>query len=83
MHGLRGQTSLRKRLQYDMFYICNWTLGLDIRILLVTVFPFFFAPSRRRRKGLSTARPLEDDLQWLMSPNGTLENFHPAPDAKP
>ncbi len=36
-HGLRGQTSLRKRLQYDLYYINNWSLWLDVRILFMTV----------------------------------------------
>jgi len=37
VHGLRGDTSLRKRLQYDLYYIRNWSLMLDIRILLMTL----------------------------------------------
>lgn len=37
VHGLRGNTSLRKRLQYDLYYINNWSLALDIRILLLTL----------------------------------------------
>ena len=36
VHGLRGQTSLRKRVQYDLYYIANWTFGLDLWILLMT-----------------------------------------------
>src|SRR5690606_34123058 len=32
IHGLRGQTSLRKRLQYDLFYVRHWSLVLDLRI---------------------------------------------------
>jgi len=38
VHGLRGPTSLRKRIQYDVYYIANWTFGLDLRILMMTVF---------------------------------------------
>lgn len=38
VHGLRGQSSLRKRIQYDLYYIGNWTFGLDLRILLMTPF---------------------------------------------
>ena len=38
VNGVRGQTSLRKRIQYDLFYIRNWTLGLDLWILLLTPF---------------------------------------------
>ena len=38
VNGLRGQTPLRKRIQYDLFYIRNWSLGLDLWILLLTPF---------------------------------------------
>ncbi len=78
VNGLRGRTSIRKRLQYDMFYICNWTLGFDIRIILLTLFPFL-SRARFRRKGLAAARPLEGDLQWLTLPNSALSNapVHP------
>jgi len=41
VNGLRGDTSLRKRLQYDLFYIRNWTLWFDIRILVLTIFRGF------------------------------------------
>jgi len=38
VNGLRGQSSLRKRLQYDLYYINNWSLGFDLFILLLTPF---------------------------------------------
>jgi exopolysaccharide biosynthesis polyprenyl glycosylphosphotransferase len=37
VHGWRGRTSLRKRIQYDLDYIERWSPGLDMRILLMTV----------------------------------------------
>ena len=37
VHGWRGRTSLRKRLQYDMDYIRRWSFWLDLRILLMTI----------------------------------------------
>lgn len=37
VNGLRGQTSLRKRIQYDLFYIRHWSLGFDLRILWLTL----------------------------------------------
>lgn len=37
VNGLRGDTSLRKRLQYDLFYIRHWSLLFDLRILLMTL----------------------------------------------
>jgi exopolysaccharide biosynthesis polyprenyl glycosylphosphotransferase len=36
VNGFRGDTSLKKRLQYDLYYIRNWSFGLDLRILLST-----------------------------------------------
>jgi exopolysaccharide biosynthesis polyprenyl glycosylphosphotransferase len=37
VHGWRGNTSVRKRLQYDLYYIENWSLGLDLKILWMTL----------------------------------------------
>jgi Undecaprenyl-phosphate glucose phosphotransferase len=42
VHGWRGNTSLRKRVQYDLYYITHWTPWLDIRILWMTVFRGIF-----------------------------------------
>jgi len=36
IHGFRGDTSLRKRLVYDLYYVRNWSFGLDLWILLCT-----------------------------------------------
>lgn len=41
VNGLRGDTSLKKRLQYDLYYIRNWSLLLDLKILWLTVFRGF------------------------------------------
>ncbi len=41
VNGLRGQSSLRKRVQYDLYYITNWTFGLDLRIFFMTLFRGF------------------------------------------
>jgi exopolysaccharide biosynthesis polyprenyl glycosylphosphotransferase len=37
VHGLRGQTSLADRVEWDNYYIEHWSLGLDLRILVLTV----------------------------------------------
>ena len=37
VHGWRGNTSIKKRLQYDLYYIENWSLSLDVRILWMTL----------------------------------------------
>jgi lipopolysaccharide/colanic/teichoic acid biosynthesis glycosyltransferase len=38
IHGFRGQTSLRKRIQYDLYYITNWSFILDVWTVLLTPF---------------------------------------------
>lgn len=37
VHGWRGNTSIRKRIQYDIYYIENWSLGLDFKIIWMTL----------------------------------------------
>ena len=37
VHGWRGNTSIRKRLEYDLYYIENWSLALDFKILWMTL----------------------------------------------
>ena len=41
VNGYRGDTSIRKRIEYDLFYIENWSLALDIKILFMTIFKGF------------------------------------------
>ena len=41
VNGYRGNTSIRKRIEYDLYYIENWTVGLDVKILVLTVFKGF------------------------------------------
>ena len=36
INGYRGDTSIKKRIEYDLYYIENWTIGLDIKILFLT-----------------------------------------------
>jgi exopolysaccharide biosynthesis polyprenyl glycosylphosphotransferase len=36
IHGFRGNTSLQERIDYDLYYIQNWSFALDVKILLVT-----------------------------------------------
>jgi exopolysaccharide biosynthesis polyprenyl glycosylphosphotransferase len=37
VNGLRGNTPIEERTRYDLFYIENWSLGFDLRILLLTL----------------------------------------------
>ena len=41
VNGLRGDTSIRKRIEYDLYYIENWTVGFDIKIIFMTFFTGF------------------------------------------
>jgi exopolysaccharide biosynthesis polyprenyl glycosylphosphotransferase len=41
VHGLRGQTSLAERVEWDNYYIAHWSLGLDLKILMLTVLALF------------------------------------------
>ena len=40
IHGLRGNTSLEERIKFDIYYMENWTLMMDIEILFATLFAF-------------------------------------------
>ena len=37
VNGWRGNTSLEKRIEYDLYYIENWSVGLDLKILWLTL----------------------------------------------
>ena len=41
VNGYRGDTSIRKRIDYDLYYIENWTIGFDIKIMFLTIFKGF------------------------------------------
>ncbi len=41
VNGYRGDTSIRKRIEYDLYYIENWSMALDFRILFLTFFKGF------------------------------------------
>lgn len=41
VNGYRGDTSIRMRIDCDLYYIENWTFGLDIKILFLTIFKGF------------------------------------------
>jgi exopolysaccharide biosynthesis polyprenyl glycosylphosphotransferase len=52
VHGLRGQTSITDRVECDNYYIQNWSLRLDLRILLLTIVEVV-----RRREEATTSDP--------------------------
>jgi lipopolysaccharide/colanic/teichoic acid biosynthesis glycosyltransferase len=40
VHGLRGQTPLADRVEWDNWYIQSWSFGLDLEIMLMTIATF-------------------------------------------
>ncbi|QGJ71699.1 Undecaprenyl-phosphate galactose phosphotransferase [Planctomycetales bacterium 10988] len=44
VHGWRGNTSLRKRIEYDLYYVNHWSLWLDLKILMLTIWRGFYHP---------------------------------------
>ncbi|MCY3487628.1 MAG: undecaprenyl-phosphate glucose phosphotransferase [Bacteroidetes bacterium] len=43
VNGWRGNTSLEKRIQHDLYYIQNWSLRLDVKIMILTVWKGFIS----------------------------------------
>lgn len=41
VNGYRGDTSIKKRIEFDLYYIENWTFGFDIKIIFLTFFTGF------------------------------------------
>ena len=41
VNGYRGDTSIRRRIDYDLYYIENWTMGFDFKIMFLTIFKGF------------------------------------------
>jgi Undecaprenyl-phosphate glucose phosphotransferase len=42
VHGWRGNTPLEKRIEYDLYYIENWSVSLDLKIMWLTLLKGFF-----------------------------------------
>ena len=45
VNGWRGNTSLQKRIEHDLYYVQHWSIGFDLRILLMTLWRGFFSKS--------------------------------------
>ena len=41
VNGYRGDTSITKRIEHDLYYIENWSIGFDFKIMFLTVFKGF------------------------------------------
>ena len=42
INGLRGDCSIEERIKYDLWYIENWSIGLDFKIMAVTAWKILF-----------------------------------------
>ncbi len=47
VHGWRGDTCLKTRIEYDLWYIEHWSLWLDIKIIIMTIFKGFVHENAR------------------------------------
>ncbi|OMH30402.1 undecaprenyl-phosphate glucose phosphotransferase [Motiliproteus sp. MSK22-1] len=47
INGWRGDTDLKRRIEHDLFYIENWSLGLDLKIIFMTLFKGFVHKNAR------------------------------------
>jgi Undecaprenyl-phosphate glucose phosphotransferase len=45
INGWRGNTSLEKRIEHDLYYIQHWSIGFDVKILFMTIWKGFFSKS--------------------------------------
>jgi exopolysaccharide biosynthesis polyprenyl glycosylphosphotransferase len=54
VNGLRGDTSVEERTEYDIYYVENWSLGLDLRIMLMTIRHIFTQGTGRMSQGMET-----------------------------
>ena len=63
VNGWRGNTSLEKRIEYDLYYIENWSVTLDIKIMWLTLIRVL-APNRGRR----TDPPTNDPTDYTYTP---------------
>ena len=46
VNGWRGNSSLRKRVQFDLYYITHWNPLFDIRIMFLTVWRMLFSKQK-------------------------------------
>jgi Undecaprenyl-phosphate glucose phosphotransferase len=42
VNGWRGDTSISRRVEYDLYYLRNWSITFDLQIMLLTIFRSFF-----------------------------------------
>ena len=67
VNGYRGDTSIRKRIECDLYYIENWSVGFDIKIMFLTIFKGFINKKRilKRGKGKRMSKPRKKSKKIL------------------
>ncbi len=71
INGLRGDTPIKQRIEYDIHYIENWSILFDLRILLATVFRGKFVNDEQLGSGESRDKVLIVASTW-----GHIRSFH-------
>ena len=59
VNGYRGNTSIRKRIDYDLYYIENWSVGLDVKIILLTFLKALLTRTHIRKSNLQDRKTKE------------------------
>jgi exopolysaccharide biosynthesis polyprenyl glycosylphosphotransferase len=72
VHGLRGATSIQQRLRYDLYYIENWSLWLDLKIIIMTFLPRRLA-TRPAEAQLFAENPWPQTAPSTDAPSGSPE----------
>ena len=66
INGYRGDTSIEKRIEYDLYYIENWTMVFDMNIFILPFFPFFFPPPSPYMSSYRSTAPPPPSIQYCI-----------------
>ncbi len=83
VNGLRGDTSITERTKYDLWYSANWSILLDIKIILRTLWQIVERKNSQRKKTVSpTTTPLEDIIGRPLSEQSSMSSPQSTADSK-
>jgi exopolysaccharide biosynthesis polyprenyl glycosylphosphotransferase len=87
VNGLRGDTSITERTKYDLWYSENWSIWLDIKILIRTLWQIVFEREKENGREVRSAPLLADIGAWDLirtdetpTPSNGHEAIHPSPE---
>ena len=70
VNGYRGDTSIRKRIECDLYYIENWSVGFDIKIMFLTIFKGLYQQEcilkRGKGKDVKTSEKKEEKVLFIL-----------------